>query len=175
MQSPKGPSALTPPCSAPWPERHAQYAGSEHTACCGHCASRLRGTRAPASYLPLSAGPRLLFRPPWSGREHRLSQQPTLPRKPLPRWLGCPEMRVPAQPPLPREPAHLRSTSHQNRRTLEARGSSPQRPGGETKWCSWWEEANSAHCNTRVVSSNSQIKQTASAAIFTSRSAMGNR
>lgn len=37
------------------------------------------------------------------------------------------------------------------------------------------KEANSPHSNTRVVSGNSQIKQTASPAIFTSRSATGNR
>jgi hypothetical protein len=44
---------------------------------------------------------------------------------------------------------------------------------GETKRCS---EANSRLCsNTRVVSSNSQIKQTAPEAIFTSRSATSNR
>lgn len=37
--------------------------------------------------------------------------------------------------------------------------------------CCRGEEANSPPGDTRVVSSNSQIKQTASAAIFTSRSA----
>lgn len=124
----------------------------------------LPGTRV-WSYLPRGAA-RSSASP--AGREPRLSQQPKL----LPLPAGQPGGDVAdsdlffltrLRPEEDQRPDHGRRST----------GSGPgEGPAGKPNGVLGGEEA---HCNTRVVSSNSQIKQTASAAIFTSRSATGNR